>query len=800
LEGASVSYGKATPYFPLIALLRQYFQIADREGSENIRDQVVMHTLELDNMLKDAIPPILALLDALPDEKTPPVDDHGWPIRLQEIGEMIKHFNSMDPQQRRRHTLDAVKRVLIRESQRQPLLAVFEDLHWVDNETQAFLDSFIESLPMTRILLLVDYRPEYSHRWGDKTYYTQLRVDPLHPTSAEELLQHLLGRNADLAPLKELLIRRTEGNPFFAEESVRSLVEAGVLVGEKGAYRPSLRIDEIHIPSTVQNVVADRIDRLPMEEKRVLQTAAVIGVIVPFTLLQAVAEVGDEYLRHYLAHLQTAEFLYETNLFPELEYSFKHAITTEVAYGELLHERRTVIHAKIVSALEEIAGGDLKDHIEAVAYHAYRGELWNKAVAYSKQAGAKALSRSGFHEAVTSFKDGLVALSQLPESQDKLRYAIDLRFGLRNALFLLGEFGQAFKYLEDAKLAAEALGDKTRLGQLYNFMTAHWNLTGESVHAIPLAERAVDITCAPEDRELHIVAHYYLGVAYNNTGRYRRAIEVLNKALLLIGDQKFERFGTTGMVSVIGAVWLARSQAQIGAFDDAKNVARKALQTSEDAADPYSLTYALFGLGTVSVMKGNFQEAIGALERGLDLCRAASIPVQIPLITSSLGYAYALAGKTNEALQLLKQAVETTAKMKRLSGQPLRMAWLSEAYLLASRMEDAGSVAQKALELARSTGDRGGEAWILRVIGDIAARSDPPDYCQAEECYRQALARASELDMRPVAAHCQFGLGNVFKGIGKIKEAEQNLSAAVDLYQDMDMRFWLSQGKSESQT
>src|SRR6266436_2980970 len=224
LEGASVSYGKATPYFPLIEMLHHYFQIVDGAGIENIRDQVVMHIFELDNMLKDAIPQILSLLDALPDEKiTLPADGHNGLVRLQDIGEMIKQFNTMDPQQRRRYTLDAVKRVLIRESQRQPLLTVFEDLHWVDNETQAFLDSLMESLPMAHILALVNYRPGYVHTWNDKTYYTQLRVDPLQPTSAEELLQHLLGSNKDLVPLKELLIQRTEGNPFFAEESVRSL-------------------------------------------------------------------------------------------------------------------------------------------------------------------------------------------------------------------------------------------------------------------------------------------------------------------------------------------------------------------------------------------------------------------------------------------------------------------------------------------------------------------------------------------------------------------------------------------------
>jgi class 3 adenylate cyclase len=372
LVAASASYGKATPYFPIIEMLRRYFQIADGEGSERIQDRVMTHILELDKVLKEALPPILSLLGALPDEVHP----SAALAEFKNVVDATERYLAMDPQQRRCLTLDAVKRVLIRETQRQPLLIVFEDLHWIDTETEAFLDSLIESLSMTRILLLVDYRPEYSHSWGDKTYYTQLRVDPLPPTSAEELLQHLLGRNADLAPLKELLIRRTEGNPFFAEESVRSLVEAGVLVGEKGAYRPSLRIDEICIPSTVQSVVADRIDRLPIEEKHLLQMAAVIGVIVSSRLLRAVAELSEDEIQRYLVHLQEAEFLYETALFPELEYTFKHALTNEVAYGALIHERKVFLHAKIVTALENIVGSNLQDHIETISQHAYRGELW----------------------------------------------------------------------------------------------------------------------------------------------------------------------------------------------------------------------------------------------------------------------------------------------------------------------------------------------------------------------------------------------------------------------------------------
>src|SRR5215468_2426457 len=470
LEGASVSYGKATPYFPLIEMLRRYFQIGDGAGSDHICDQVAIHILELDAMLKDAIPPILSLLGALPDHVHP----SAALARFKDLFDETERYLTMDPQQRRRLTLDGVKRVLIRESQRQPLLFVFEDLHWIDSETQAFLDGLIESLPLTRILLLVDYRPEYSHGWGDKGYYTQLRVEPLQPTSVEELLQHLLGRNGDLGPLKELLIRRTEGNPFFAEESVRSLVEAGVLVGEKGAYRPGLRIDEIRIPSTVQNVVADRIDRLPIEEKHLLQTAAVIGVIVPFSLLQAVTGVGDEDLRLCLTHLQTAEFLFETSLFPELEYSFKHAITSEVAYGELLRARRVALHSQILKAIEERAGDNVQDHLETLAHHAFCGESWDKAVCYSREAGAKAMSRSALREARSWYQQAFAALKHIPAGREKLGQEIDLHLDLRNVLFLLGDLAAVAEHLHAAESLVETLGERRRWVRTLNFLNAHY--------------------------------------------------------------------------------------------------------------------------------------------------------------------------------------------------------------------------------------------------------------------------------------------------------------------------------------
>jgi predicted ATPase len=386
LESQAASYSKATPYHPVRELLKAYFQLETRDDAGQMRARVTHRLRTLDPALEPTLPAVLALLDV-------PVDDRTW--------------QALDPPQRRQRTLDALKRLLLRESQVQPVLLVCENLHWIDTETQAFLESLVDSLPTARLLLLVNYRPEYQHPWGSKTYYTQLRIDPLPSTSAVGLLQALLGDDLTLEPLQRVLIERTEGNPFFLEESVQTLVESQVLVGELGAYRLAQALVPMQVPATVQAVLAARIDRLPTEEKTLLQTAAVIGKDVPFALLQAITALSEETLRGVLAHLQTAEFLYEASLFPELEYTFKHALTQEVSYGSLLHERRRALHAEIVAAIERLAHDRLTEEVERLAYHAFRGEVWEKAVTYLRQAGAKALARSAYREAVTRFEQGL---------------------------------------------------------------------------------------------------------------------------------------------------------------------------------------------------------------------------------------------------------------------------------------------------------------------------------------------------------------------------------------------------------
>ena len=490
LESASVSYGKATPYFPVLDLLKRYVHVEESDDLRTIRAKVTGQVLTLDDALQEIIPALLSLLDALPDDSP---------------------FLKLEPPQRRQRILEALKRLLLRESQAQPLLLVFEDLHWIDAETQALLDSLVESLPTARLLLLVNYRPEYQHAWGSKISYTQLPLDPLSPASVDELLQALVGDDPSLAPLTPLLIARTEGNPFFLEESVRTLVETGALVGKPGAYRLAQSLPSIQVPATVQAVLAARIDRLSPEDKRLLQTAAVIGTEVPFPLLQAIGEVPEEALHRGLDHLQAVELLYETRLFPEREYTFKHALTHEVAYGGLLQERRRVLHGRIVEVLEALAAERLAEQVDRLAHHAVRGAVWAKAVTYCQQAGARAWDRAAIREAVAAFEQALQALAHLPEHGDTRGLAIDLRHALGGVLGALGEHGRRLALLGEAEALARVLDDRVRLGQVLAGMAQVRRMTADPDGAIAAGQQALELAVALGESALQMRASLILG-------------------------------------------------------------------------------------------------------------------------------------------------------------------------------------------------------------------------------------------------------------------------------------------------
>jgi class 3 adenylate cyclase len=771
VQSASVSYGKATAYLPVIELLRGYFEIDSRDDARRIREKVTGKVLTLSAALAPTVPALLALLEV-------PVDEPSW--------------QSLDPTQRRQQTLDAIKRLLLRESEVQPLVVVFEDLHWIDGETQALLDGLVDSLPAARLVLLVNYRPEYGHAWGSKTYYRQLRIDPLPPESAGELLDALLGVDVALAPLKQVLVERTEANPFFLEESVRALTETAELTGERGTYRLARPIEGLRIPATVQAILAARIDRLEPEAKRLIQAAAVIGKDVPMPLLLAIADAPELEVRARIAQLQAAEFLYETRLFPDLEYTFKHALTHEVAYGGLLHDRQHALHARITEAIERLWAGRLAEQAEALAHHALRGELWERAVAYLRQAGLRATERAANREAIVHLEAALGIIPRLPQNRETTELTIDLHLEARNALFP-GEAARMAEHIRQAEALARTLGDRRRLVRVGTFMGVQCINGGDYAEALRFGREAVGLAQSLGEPGLQTHAAVPLGMTHIARGEFGEAIAVLEPNIGTEREVRQERF-SPGILPAVSRSWLAYVLSEVGRFDEALGHVEAAVQIAE-AADhhPWTLYNGLFNRGVIHFRRGDLQHARADLERSMDLCRTWQIGLVTPLVAATLGAIYGLAGRAAEAFPLVAEALDGFRRRQAHTRPAFILLCAGIAHLSAGRIDEAGSYAREALALGRRLGARGSEAHALHLAGDVASAGGAGD---AEASYREGLALAGALGMRPLVAHCHLGLGRLARRARTQVETHEHLKAAAAMFREMGMASWAEQAEA----
>ena len=773
LEGACVPYGKASAHLPLIELLRGYFEVDQHDEPARVRELVIARFDAPEERARYAAP-VLTLLDV-------PPEDARW--------------EALDPRQRRQRMLEAVKHLLLSRSRTGPVCVVLRDLHWIDAETQVVLDALVESLPSARLLVLVTFRPEYQHDWAGRTCYAQVRIDPLPIESAAALLRDLLGAAPEMTALIPVLIARTEGNPFFMEETVRHLVDTGVLAGERGAYQLRRPSAPAELPATVQSVLAARIDRLAPEEKRLLQAAAVIGRDVPVPLLGAIAELGEDELEQRLGRLQAAEFVYEVSVYPEPEYAFRHALTLEVAFAGLLSERRRVLDARIVEALERLHPERPVEQLERLARHAFRGEVWDKAVTYCREAGNRALVRSAHRAAVAHLEEAIEALRRLPSSRVNTELAVDIRLELRSALTPLGDFGRTLEHLEEAEALARSIEDPARLGLVASFLTNYFTVTFDLPRAIEYGKGALRIAESVREVRLEAVTNAYLGTAYYSFGDFARAAALARRNVaLLTGEHERERFGMAQFPAVYSRAVLALAVGETGDFAEGIARGEEAVRLAEAIEHAHSLIFARLGLGLVHVRQGAFARAIEVLEPAFDLCWTADVPVVTSTVAAPLAASLARVGRVPEAIQLLDLAVKRAISIGDPYGRWLRTAGLAEAYLLAGRAAEALPLARRALDITRLVGSRGTEAHALLLLAEVATDDEPGT---AEAHLAQALALATRLGMRPAVARCHLGLGAVARRLGRGDTARAALETAAEMFGTLGMDWYRARAEAE---
>ena len=760
LESGSVSYGRASPYLPLIDLLKAYLRIEERDDGRAVREKVTGKLLTLDEALRPILPAILALLDA-------PVEDPAW--------------EGLDPVQRRQRTLQAAKTLLLRESQVQPLVLVFEDLHWIDSESQAFLDSLIEGLPTARILLLVNYRPEYRHDWGSRTYYTQRRIDPLPQESAEELLAALLGEDPSLAPLRRLLIERTEGNPFFVEESVRSLAEAQILAGAVGAYRLIGDLDAVEVPATVQGVLAARIDRLAGQDKRLLQTAAVVGKDVPYDLLEAVAELPADELDRSLSKLQGAEFVYETRLLPDREYTFKHALTHEVASGSLLLERRQRLHARIAEAMERLYADRLAERADRLAHHYTEAGMPERAIPYWRQAGQRSLERSANPEAIAQLEKGLELLGSMPESEAVL----DQRLSF---LLPLGISVQATKTAgvpQVERIYAEARDLAQRTGNPWKLFAAMWGLWRhrrtqfDLAGARHLADQLFDIARQQDDPVFELQAHHALWTTLNYAGAYSEARDHVEKGQGLYDRKKHatQAFYFAGHdPSVCGLGTMAQISCVQGNPDQATSWSHRAVSLARDLDHPTSLVHALGEATSIYMFRREPKSVMEHAEVLVPLAEEWGVGDFLARSQIQLGWAEAQMGQPEQGIRRMQDTLEARRSAGMHVEESHLMAAFLDALIRAGRAEEGLEPVATAVRSAESAGADYWLSDLLRLKGEILLRTTPDDAAAAEAHFLRAIESARRQDAKLFELRAATSLARLWKGRGKNGEARELLA------------------------
>jgi class 3 adenylate cyclase/predicted ATPase len=766
IESGSVSYGKATPYLPVIDLLKAYFKIQNRDNEREMREKMTGKLLILDEALKSTLPPLLNLLDVA-------VADDAW--------------HGLDPGERRRRTLEAVKSILLKESQVQPLLLVFEDLHWIDSETQEFLDSLIESLPTARFLVLVNYRPEYQHGWGSKTYYSQIRIDPLPPESAMEVLGGLLGEDRALLPLKHLLIARTEGTPFFLEESVRALVEMNLLVDEGGSYRFAKPIESIQVPASVQAVLAARIDRLSVEAKQLLQCASVIGKDFPFALLYSIADLAEENLRRELAHLQAAEFIYETRMFPGLEYTFKHALTHEVAYGSLLQERRRALHARILHAFEKLYSDRLPEHIERLAHHAVCGEQWKKALEYLHQAGKKAAGRSANPEAIGYFETALATIKHLPETRQMIKEAIEIRLDLGPALIARGGFAspEVEANYTQARALCERVEDTRQLFPVLWGLARMHDVRGELTVGRDLGLQLLQIADRVKEPALLLEAHHELWANLSMLGELISARKHLECGFALYDPDKHKQHaflygghdpGVCCGYHAAQVLWL------LGYPDQALQRSNHSLALARSLSHLFSITNALFFAAWLHQQRGEAEVVEAQIDEGMRIATEQGFPRWLPQGNFLRAWLSVENGEPGGITQMVEVLTSKVAKAASGRWDAYWTALLVDAYRKFGHTAEGLNIVTEALTRTHRTECRYYNAELHRMNGESLVFQHAAYEQEAEACFQNALVVSRSQRAKSLELRAAMSMSRLWQRQGKEEQARDLLAGIYNWF------------------
>jgi class 3 adenylate cyclase/predicted ATPase len=766
LEAFSVSHGKGSSYVPIVELLHSYFDISPDDDAVVRREKVANRVTELDPEFEASLPYLYALLEIADDKE---------------------RLAGMDAQLRKARTLDAIARLLLKESERRPLILMIEDLHWLDDESQALLDLVADQIAEAKFLLLVNYRPEYAQRWTDKSWYHSIRLDSLGGDSAEEMLSAMLGDEADLAPLKALIVKTTGGVPFFMEEVVQALLDEGAIERANGRAHLVKPLDSLRIPPTVQAILAARIDRLRNDEKNLLQTLAVLGREFVLSLARAVADKSEDELERLIARLQLGEFVYEQPSIADVEYIFKHALTQEVAYNSVLLERRKQLHEHVGNAIETIYTASLDDHLPELAHHYSRSGNNGKAVEYLQLAGQQAMSRGALTQAVRDLQNALDLLKAFPAGPD--RDALELKLLNPLGTAYIAQRGYAAPEVRPVFVRARELCERiAEPAQLFSMVFGNfaWHVVrGEMGSTMTLANEAMELAERFDDPGMLMEALFLMGVTLYYRGDFVQALAQYEKALSHYDDRERNR----AWASIVGEdagvahrCYLSLALWHLGFPEQALRASREAVKLAQSIDHPFSHAYAqhhaswlCHNLRLPAETKTSGEEGTRtAADHGFALFRATGVIAQ--------GGALLLEGRPRDALTVLVRGLDAYRATGAGLSLPYYMSLLGEALMGAGRLDDARQAFDEGLAIVERHHELCQRAELYRLKGELALLTDPPAYGEAEVLFAEAIATAKRQRSTAWELRATTSLAGLYRQTDRRQEAHDALSGIYNRF------------------
>jgi class 3 adenylate cyclase len=775
LEGRCVHYGGAMSYLPFLDILRSYFGIREGEREAIIKKRMAERLVKLEKKLKGILPPLQDLLS----------------LKVENEG-----YLKLEPKVRRERVFEALRDLFLRESQERPLIMAVEDLHWIDKTSEEFLDYFIGWLANAKVLLVLLYRPEFTHRWGNKSYFNRIGLDELTLQSSAELVKAILEEGEAAPELRDLILNRAAGNPLFMEELTHALLENGTIEKKDKQYILTRTSSDLQVPDTIQGIIAARLDRLEENLKRIMQVASVIGREFAFRILQAISDMHEE-LKSSLLNLQGLEFIYEKSLFPELEYIFKHALTQEVAYNSLLLKRRKEIHEKIGRAIEELYPERHEEFYEVFAHHYSRSDNLEKALQYLRLSAEKAARNNSLQEAIGFHKESLVTLGRMPETdlakKEKLRVILSMAPILRQLSYPEDASG----ILQEGEKLSKDLEDKRGLAAIYSHLALYYSFKGENAPASSYLE--LSLSEEGNASEIDALGPYYFSLLVSSyfEGNFLKIMDFAPSIIRMLEEshRESEDFGMPAILYVGLHGLYGASLGLIGDFERGEELCKKGVAFACEVGHLFSIGVAEMCYGSLLGVSERGEEAEGHLYKSIESYERAQGKIWVPVIWALIG----LVRLRMEDFPKAKECFERSLEMQAASGLQTYLSF--EHFCLSLLHDNAGDFrkaflhAEKAVDLARKNKERPFEGMSLVQMGWTEWKSQSCDLIGAEQTMIEGIRILMELEAKPYAAQGYLALGKLYSAGGQREKALQNLKKAEKMLREMGMNYSLAQAR-----